>query len=135
MPSPRLLLRAASVLAVAGLLPIQAMAAPAGRSERMLLAEDDMMGMQPSGGMGQGGAQPSPGVADPGQAGGGMGGSMKGCCGMGGMQQGSASSGGMGMMDDNMRRMQQNQAMPGMATNGVDMTCLLYTSPSPRDRG
>ncbi len=122
MPSPRLLLRAASVLAVAGLLPIQAMAAPAGRSERMLLAEDDMMGMQPSGGMGQGGAQPSPGVADPGQAGGGMGGSMKGCCGMGGMQQGSASSGGMGMMDDNMRRMQQNQAMPGMATNGVDMT-------------
>jgi hypothetical protein len=121
MRSPLLLLRAASVLAVAGLLPIQAMAAPTGRSERMLLAEDDMMGTQPSGGMGQGGSQPSPGAADPGQAGG-MGGGMKGCCGMGGMQQGSASSGGTSMMDDNMRRMQQNQAMPGMATNGVDMT-------------
>ena len=135
MRSPRFLLHAASVLAIAGLLPIQAMAASVGRSERMLLAEDDMMGMQPSGGMGQSGSQTNPGAADPGQAGGGMGGGMKGCCGMGGTQQGSgqgamgqggmqqgAGKGDMGMMDDRMRRMQQNQAMPGMATNGVDMT-------------
>ncbi|WP_375276077.1 Spy/CpxP family protein refolding chaperone [Methylorubrum thiocyanatum] len=120
MRSPRLLLRTASVLAVAGLLPIQAMAAPAGRSGRIIVAEDDMMGMQPTGGMGQGGTQTNQGATNPGK--GGMGGGTKGCCGMGGMQQGAAPSGGMGMMDDNMRRMQQNQAMPGMATNGVDMT-------------
>lgn len=132
MRSPRLLLRTAPVLAIAGLLPIQAMAASVGRSERMLLAEDDMMGMQPSGGMGQSGPQTNPGAADPGQAGGGMGGGMKGCCGMGGGQQGSGQGsmgqgamqqgGGMGMMGNDMRRMQQNQTMPGMTANGVDMT-------------
>ena len=148
MRSPCLSLVAASLLAAAGLPPVQTMAAPTGgASDRIILAEDDMMGMQPSGGMGQSGSQ-----TNPGQAGGGMGGGTAGCCGMGGMQQGtgqgsigqggmqqgsrgggmccgmgsmqqgSGSLGGLGMMDDNMRRMQQNQAMPGMSANGVDMT-------------
>lgn len=127
MQSSRLLC-AASTLVAASLLSGQATAAPAaGRTDRIIVAEDDMMGMQSSGGMGQGGSQA-------GQTGG-MG---MGCCGMGGMQQGSmgrsnmqqgrgSGSGGMGMgmgmgmMGDDMRRMQQNQAMPGMGSNGVDM--------------
>jgi len=107
---------------VAGLLSGQSAAAPAaGRADRIIVAEDDMMGMQSSGGMGQGGSQ-----------GGQTGGMGMGCCGMGGMQQGSmgrpnmqqgmgSGSGGMGMMGDQMRRMQQNQAVPGMGSNGVDM--------------
>lgn len=135
MRSPRFLLGAASALAIAGLLPFQAMAAYAGsRSDRIILAEDDMMGMQSSGGTAQSGSQMNQGGSAQDQAGGSMGGGTGGCCGMGGMQgsgQGSmgqsgmqrgSGSGGMGMMDDHMRRMQQNQAMPGMAANGVDMT-------------
>ena len=126
MHLPRLLV-AASLLAAAGFSSLQTLAAAGGTSGRIILAEDDMMGMQPSGGMGQGGSQTNQGALAQGQGGGSMsggmmGGGMAGCCGMGGMRQGSNSSGGMGMMDDTMRRMQQNQAMPGMYANGVDMT-------------
>lgn len=123
MRLPRLVLGAASALVAGGLSVLHATAASSDwTSGRIIVAEDDMMGMQPSGGMGQGGSRTSQGPTNPGQAGSGMGGGMKGCCGMSGMQQGPGSSDGMGMMDDNMRRMQQNQPMPGMATSGVDLT-------------
>lgn len=92
-------------------------------------------GMGGMSGMQSGSTQPSTGQSgmqqsSPGQMGGmadmsGMKDNMRQMPPMGGMQGGSTSGstgGAMGMSDDNMRRMQQNQAMPGMNANGVDMT-------------
>ena len=115
MRSPRLLISAASALAVSGLLSLQVTAAPAaGGSGRTILAEHDMMSMPPSGGAGQGGSQmnqvaPAQGGASAqGQAGSSMGDGMAGCCGMGGMQQGS-NAGSMG----------QTEMQPGSGAGGM----------------